>query len=211
MSKNFYSILDKCLSQIRTGEADIEGCLGQYPEYADRLRPLLKTASLLWQKPQPQPRPEAISRGEQLMLGRVAEKRSSKALRKGLVRTIRDKMGIGGSGLGESSFLPPRWRLRWVGVVAGILAFFMISGGIVAASSYSMPGELLYPVKIATEQTRLVLTPSEVGKAKLHIVLAANRMEEIAEMSKRGEAEQVAELVPLVVQHLEEAKQVISS
>ena len=209
MEKDFDSILDKCLSQIRTGKVDVKSCLNQYPEHAARLRPLLETAALLWQKPQPQPRPEAVSRGEQLMLGRVAEKRSSKALRKGLVRTIGDKIDIGRSGPGGSSFLPPRWRPRWVGVVAGILALFMLSGGVVAASSYSMPGELLYPVKIATEQTRLVLTPSEVGKAKLHITLAGHRMEEIAEMSRRGQAEQVAKLVPMVVRHLEEAKQVI--
>ncbi|MEE9398792.1 MAG: DUF4382 domain-containing protein, partial [Dehalococcoidales bacterium] len=196
-------------SQIRTGEGDIKSFLSQYPEHAAQLRPLLETAVRFWQTPQPQPSPEAVSRGEQLVLARVVEKRASQAHRKGWMRTIGDKIGIGGSGPGGSSFLPPRLRLRWVGVVAAILVLFTLSSGMVAASSNSLPGELLYPVKIATEQTRLVLTPSAEGKAKLHIALAERRMEEMTEMSRRGQSEQVAKLVPMVVQHLEEAKQVI--
>jgi len=209
MKKDFDSILDKCLSQIKTGEVDIESCLRQYPEYVARLRPLLETAASLWQKPQPQPRTEAVSQGEQLMLERVVEKQSSKAHRKGLVRAVGDKIGIGGGVPGRRPFLSPRWRMRWVAVVASILALFVLSGGVVAASNNSMPGELLYPVKIATEQARLVLTLSEEGKTELHITFAERRIEEIVEMGKRGEAEQVAKLAPMVAQHLEEARQVI--
>ncbi|MFQ5996768.1 MAG: DUF4382 domain-containing protein, partial [Dehalococcoidales bacterium] len=209
MEKDFDSILDKCLSQVRTGGGDIGSCLSQYPEHADRLRPLLEMATRLWQTSQPQPSPEAVSRGEQLLVERVAEKRSSQTSRQELARATGDRIDRGGGGPGRNPFFPMGWRLRWAGVVAAILVLFMLSGGVVAASNNSMPGEVLYPVKMATEQARLVLTPSEEGKAKLHIAFAERRMEEMAEMSRRGQVEQVAKLAPIVAQHLEEAKQVI--
>jgi len=210
MGKDFNRILDKCLSQIKAGRVDIDSCLAQHPEYADQLRPLLETAILLWQKPQPQARSEAISRGEQLLSERVLGKRPGKALRKESVKTMNDKIGIGGGPRRRSSFLPPRWRPQWVAVVASVLALFIFSGGIVAASNDSMPGEILYPAKIAAENARLALTPSEEGRARLHIAFAERRMDEIAEMSKRGQTKQVVKLTPALAQHLEEAGQVIS-
>jgi hypothetical protein len=99
--------------------------------------------------------------------------------------------------------------LRWVGIVAGVVAGTLIGVGVVTASNYSMPGDFLYPLKTASEQGQLMLTPSEVGKTEFHIVLAGRRMQEITEMSRRGNTDQVAELVPMVGQHLEEVKQVL--
>jgi len=102
-----------------------------------------------------------------------------------------------------------RWRLRWVAIVAGFVAFVSIVAGLVAASSYSMPGDFLYPVKMRTEQVQLMLTPSERGKGELYIALAERRMHEITEMSRKGETDLVAKLVPMVSQHLEEVRQVV--
>lgn len=209
MGKDFENILDKCIAQIRSGEADVASCLNKYPEYAAQLRPLLEIAVLLHREPQPQPRPEALSRGERLLQDRVAEKRSSKAVKGRLAGAIRDRIGLGENAPRRSPLPPMRWRLRWVAIVAGIVAFISIGGGVIAASSYSMPGDFLYPVKIASEQVWLMLTPSEGGKGEFHIALAERRMQEIAEMSRRGKTDQVAELVPMVGQHLEEVKQVL--
>jgi len=55
--KDFESILDECIARIRTGKADVESCLREYPNYATRLRPLLEITMLLYQEPQPQPQP----------------------------------------------------------------------------------------------------------------------------------------------------------
>jgi hypothetical protein len=43
MSENFELILDRCLDRLHRGEA-VETILSEYPEYADRLKPLLDTA-----------------------------------------------------------------------------------------------------------------------------------------------------------------------
>ena len=209
MGKDFENILDKCIAQIRSGEADVASCLNKYPEYAAQLRPLLEITVLLHREPQPQPRREAVSRGERILQDRVAERRSSGAVKGGLVGLIRAKIGVGKTVIKRGSLPSMHWRLRWVGVVAGIVAGTLIGVGVVTASNYSMPGDFLYPLKTASERGQLMLTPSEVGKTEFHIVLAERRMQEIAEMSRRGNTDQVAELVPMVAQHLEEVKQVL--
>ena len=209
MGKDFENILDKCIAQIRSGEADVASCLNKYPEYAAQLRPLLEIAVLLHREPQPQPRREAVSRGERILQDRLAERRSSGAVKGGLVGLIRAKIGVGKTVIRGGSLPSMHWRLRWVGVVAGIVAGTLIGVGVVTASNYSMPGDFLYPLKTASERVQLMLTPSEVGKTEFHIVLAERRMQEIAEMSRRGNTDQVAELVPMVGQHLEEVKQVL--
>ncbi|GAI36246.1 unnamed protein product [marine sediment metagenome] len=54
-----------------------------------------------------------------------------------------------------------------------------------------MPDSLLYPVKLATEQVQLALTPSDIGKAELCAKLADRRVAEIIHMADKGDAQQV--------------------
>ena len=65
-----------------------------------------------------------------------------------------------------------------------------------AAAGNSMPDSFLYPVKLATEQVRLGLTFSDIGKAELHAELADTRVSEIVYIvnkGKPGELETTAE------------------
>ena len=75
----------------------------------------------------------------------------------------------------------------------------LLTGGVTAASSSSLPGELLYPVKIASERTRLALTLSDIGKAKLEVTFAERRAKEIAELARKGKADQGTEEFFVVV------------
>ncbi len=222
MREDIDTILDKCLSQMRSGEADIEACLARYPKHASQLQPLLEAASLLWQAPQPQPKPEAVSRGEELLLKAVAERQASRALHNsvqrpktgGIASKIRRLLAwIGGPKRvpDRRRFQPVGLRWRWAGVAVGVAVFFSLSAGGIAASGNSMPGELLYPVKIATEKARLTLTPSDVGKAGLHIAFAERRVQEIAEMGRRGGAEEVTILATSLAQNLEETKRMVEA
>ena len=54
-----------------------------------------------------------------------------------------------------------------------------------------MPDEFLYPVKLATERVRLVLTPSTLGKAELYAKLADRRVLEIVRMAGKSKPEQI--------------------
>lgn len=65
-----------------------------------------------------------------------------------------------------------------VGLSSLVLA---LGGWVVAvnAASGSVPGDALYPVKIATERVQLRLTTSSEQRAKLHIEFAGRRLEEV--------------------------------
>lgn len=54
--------------------------------------------------------------------------------------------------------------------------------GLISASQNSLPGDFLYPVKTAFEQTQLTLTPGEVSKTKLSIKFANQRMDEFTQL-----------------------------
>jgi len=69
------------------------------------------------------------------------------------------------------------------GPAFAILSIFTLAlGGSIAsvsASEQSMPGDWLYPIKIATEQTRLVLTSDKADKLRLKTDFVGRRLEEM--------------------------------
>lgn len=65
-----------------------------------------------------------------------------------------------------------------------------LGGWVVAvnAASGSVPGDALYPVKIATERVQLRLTTSSEQRAKLHIEFAGRRLEEVGAVQSSARA-----------------------
>ncbi len=61
----------------------------------------------------------------------------------------------------------------------------LLSGtaGITLASQNSLPGEMLYPIKLRSEDVRSVLALSTQSKAELEVNFAENRLEEAEELS----------------------------
>lgn len=73
-----------------------------------------------------------------------------------------------------------------------VIGILLVSGGGTAlAAGNSMPDSPLYPMKLATEQVQLALTPSDVGKAQLCAALADRRVVEIIYLASKGDAQQV--------------------
>ena len=73
-----------------------------------------------------------------------------------------------------------------------VIGILLVSGGGVAlAAGNSMPDSPLYPVKLATEQVQLALTPSALGKAQLCARLADRRVVEIIYLASREDAQQI--------------------
>ena len=67
--------------------------------------------------------------------------------------------------------------LKPVGIAISTLLLFVVAGGALAANN-SLPTDLLYPVKIASEQLALTFTPTASGKAKLRLNIAQTRLQE---------------------------------
>ena len=170
----FNDILDECLERLLVKGETLEQCLANYPEQAVELRPLLETALATKQASAIEPRPEFKARARYQFRSALQETGSRRRL----------------------SFFG--WLPRWATVVAIVLVLLLAGSGTVAAASDSMPDQPLYPIKIASEQVRLVLTPSTLGKAELYANLADKRVSEIVYVANKGDAKQVE----LVTQHL---------
>lgn len=167
-SREFDNILDECLERMLVRGETLEQCLDSFPKQADALRPLLEMAQVTRQAAAIQPRPEFRDRARyqfQAALQDVERKKSRPFIWS--------------------------WQPRWAAVVAAILAFVVAGSGTVAAASGSMPDEPLYPVKLATEQVQMVLTPSVLGKVELQAKLADKRVLEITQMASESKPKQV--------------------
>jgi hypothetical protein len=175
-NKEFDNILDDCLERLLVKGEGLEQCLERYPAQADELRPLLETALAAREASAIQPRPDFRARARYQFQSALKETAAGKS---------RTSWG---------------WFPRWATAVAVVLVLVLAGGGTVFAADSSMPDSPLYSVKLATEQVRLALTPSQMGKARLCAELADRRVAEIAYMADKGDAQQVE----LITQRLDD-------
>ena len=166
-SKEFDDILNECLDRLLIKSETVEQCLASYPEQADELKPLLEIAVATKRAATIQPRPEFRAKARYQFHSALQDMKSKRS----------------------RPFFS--WLPQWATAVAIILALLLVGGGTVAAAGNSMPDEPLYPVKLATEQVRLTLTLSDMGKAELYAKLADKRVAEIVRMVNKNKPEQV--------------------
>lgn len=167
-TKELDNVLDECLERLLVKGETIAQCLQSFPKQADELKPLLETALATKKASAIQPRPEFRDKARYHLSSALQEMETKR-----------------------SRFFSWGWQPQWVTVVAVVLALLLASGGTVAAASASMPDEPLYPLKLATEQVRLVFTPSALGKAEFYADLADRRVAEIVRMAGENKPEQI--------------------
>jgi hypothetical protein len=177
-TKEFNNILDECLERLLVRGETVEQCLASYPEQADELEPLLQTALEAKEALAIQPRPEFKARARYQFGSALHE--------------IKPKRG----------FFSLGWQPRWAMVVSVVLILLLAGGGTAAAAGGSMPDSPLYPVKLATEQVWLTLTPSNMGRAEVYAKLADRRVVEIIYMADKGDAQQVEVIAQRLDNHL---------
>jgi len=165
--REFDNILDECLERLLARGEKLEQCLASYPEQAAELKPLLETVLMTKQASAIEPRPEFKARARYLFNSAIQETEPKR----------------------KFSFFS--WWPSWVTVMAIVLVLVLAGGGTVAAASGSMPDEPLYPVKIASEQTQLLFTPSALSKAELYANLVDKRISEIIYVANKGDAGQI--------------------
>jgi hypothetical protein len=167
-NKEFDNILNDCLERLLVKGESLEQCLESYPAQAAELKPLLETALTAREAVAIQPRPDFRAQASYQFRSALQERAAGKS---------RPTWG---------------WFPRWATIVVIVVVLVLGGGGgTVAAADGSMPDSPLYPVKLATEQARLNLTFSQMGKARLCAELADRRVAEIAYMADKGDAGQV--------------------
>lgn len=157
MTDDLIEAFDDCLNALATG-ASLDDCLGRYPALRDELRSLLKVAGA------------AQAMGAAATIPQPAEMSS------------RAKFLAGGAQLRPAG--PPRragwWPLPRAAVALAVLAFVVAgTGGVVAASAQSLPGDALYGVKRTVEQTQLLFTLDEDSRSQLQGEFDERRVEEV--------------------------------
>ena len=182
-------ILANCIDEIQAGKSTLEDCLAKYPHLGDELPSLLKIAADI--------QPERVTPSEEFI--KRTENRIFKEMQPSAAPAEPRGVDIFG-------WLKPLTLAKRT-VAAIIISALLITGGTTAyAAQESLPDSALYPVKLTTEKARLAFTPSDAGKAKLHIAFAERRVQEMAEMGRRGKAEELAGLTDALTHHLNQAK-----
>lgn len=102
-------------------------------------------------------------------------------------------------------------------MAVGASVFALIFGGWVTtvnASFDSLPGDALYPVKLATERMQLTIASSSSRRARLHAEFASRRLQEAGELSLSSRPDREAQLKVAVsgfTQEMVSAKEQLSA
>jgi hypothetical protein len=180
MRHDLDTALDQCLSWLRDGMS-IEDCLASYPEYANQLRPLLELAAQVGRVITPASSAAARAAGEQRMLTALARRQERVARTSPMIwylqRVARALTP------GRPGRLRPAWNLAIVSLFILSIAVGVLT---VAASTHSLPGDALYPVKMAAQQTRLFLTRDSEMHRQLEEQFSAQQRRDVQSVLNAG-------------------------
>jgi len=147
--------LEDCLERLQAG-ASLEQVLALYPQWAKEMRPLLESALLAWSLRVTAPVPEAsMARSRALFI----EKAVAQPQHRGLFDLK----------------LCFKYSL-----FAALCAVVILTIGTSFVSAQSLPGDILYPVKLAGEQTRLLFTTNTDQRLILQERYDQTRADEVA-------------------------------
>lgn len=146
---------DDCLQNLRAG-APLDVVLSRHPALAAELRPLLETSLA------------AIAFQQHLTAPPGAQAQS----RVRFVNRARDLADRAPSRRFAFRFSP-------VTLAALIVAGILLALGTGITSAYSKPGDVLYPMKLAGEKTRLLLTTNPVKRLQLQETYDTERLTEV--------------------------------
>ncbi len=158
-------ILEICLQEIENG-ADVDTVLFQHPENAEELRPILEAAVQARSAAVPNPSTDVMRRGRAKVLQQAA------LMREAQVQPSRRLWSV-----------PLRRALVSLAVIA---VLFVGSTRLVHASSTTLPGDNLYPVKRTWEDLRVMLTFNTQARTALEVEQENERLDELNDLFAKG-------------------------
>jgi uncharacterized membrane protein YgcG len=171
---NLYEALEICLQDIEQG-ADVETVLFRYPDLAEELRPILEASAGARGMAVPAPSPEVVRRNRAKVM-HTAEQYASQ---------MREAKSRSSQRLWFAS-------LRRIAVTLAVVAILFVSGtSLVGASSNTLPGDNLYPVKRTWEGLRLFFTFNGQEREALELEQEYERLHELREVLAEGRSAEV--------------------
>ena len=192
MNKKIESVLAQGIDDITAGRATLEDVLNQHPGLRNDLEPLLQIAlGLRETSSQVKPPPGFRSKARaQLMEAVSARSPSQGLLQLGNIWNRERRQGM---------------VFKLATAMAALLVVLGLGGGTVYAAQDAQFGDLLYPVKTATEQARLVLSTTASGKAASHLEIAQSRLDELTNATVNGKSDVAHTLATQYRSHVLEA------
>ncbi len=171
--KKFEDILVQCIEDIKAGRSSIEDCLDRYQSMREQLEPLLRIALEIREPPDVRPSPYFKVKARVWLMDQIHE-------RQPVTKWPWFRYNS------QVKPIPYRRRFSMASVILVIiLTVSALGGGTVYAAQDSLPGEVLYPVKLATEQIRMILPGDYVVKAERALSFAKRRVGEIEALAEK--------------------------
>lgn len=160
-------ILDLCLKEIRAKRATVRDCLKKYPQYADELEPLLRTAGALEAAPEAKPS-LAFKLRTRAQLAQLSAPASAR---------------------------PFAFFTRWSFATAAaiLLVVLGLSSGLVYSANDSLPDSPLYPIKRTAESVQILFAPDSETRARTYMTFAERRLDEAKALANKPESSALAE------------------
>jgi hypothetical protein len=178
MNERFSNLLDEALERFKAGES-VDAILADYPTHRDGLELLLSAAQEL-SALEHVPPPASSEVGLATFLAEAKDlEAQARSNRNGLPRFA-----------AEIEILRQWWHCPRIRLALGmgmtvVLLFVMVSATF-QLSSHSLPGEWLYPVKLASEELHLSFTRDQVARTEYTLLRARTRVREIQTLAETG-------------------------
>src|SRR5512133_2811611 len=188
-------LLQTCLDLIRNGHLSMEEVLALYPEHVEEFRPRLEAMLWLTQAtPLFEPRPGFVHASQRRLVERIKQE---SAVQTGV--PVAPAVSLGFFAWLSNFFGQKRFAVQFAVVLVLIIALFVSSTGVALAAQDTIPGDNLYPVKLAVENLQLAVTTSAAGEARLRTDFAKRRLLEIQSLVLEGRYQ----YIPSVVENFE--------
>jgi hypothetical protein len=174
---NISEILNGCLELIQSDNATIGSLLEKYPESKEILRPPLEAAVWLQSRVVTfNPRPSFVFASKQRLVDRF---------RKHEINVI----DVDGYSFGERFVAFTRLRVRYAyGILACLVVIILVISynDFSVTIRHSLPGDSIYPVKLALEDVKLMISLNPEKDAEFRIEFLARRLAEIEQLLELG-------------------------
>ncbi len=172
--KRFEDILVQCIEDIKTGRSSIEDCLDKYPSMREQLEPLLRIALAIREPPDVKPSPSFKVKARVWLMDQIHER-----------QPVTKWPWFRCSNWTKQIALRRRFSMASI-ILVIVLALSALGGGAAYAAQDSLPGDALYPVKLGTEQMRMMLPGNDIVKAERALSFAERRVEEMQTLAEKG-------------------------
>lgn len=182
MSKDIEQTLAECLEALEESRLSIEQCRERYPEHWGQLRRLLPLTFTLRKAPHVAPSFTFRRDARRRLMAQLHARLSSP---KGVWKFpyLSDLLNM----LSQQGLKP---TLQMLAIL--LVVIFLGAGiGTAYASSNTLPGDALYPIKTTVENLQLLLTFDDAHEARLQIEFAQRRIGEMKTLAEMGRSEDI--------------------